>query len=113
MSSRIDGTGSTRLSRKMSRLASGYWSRRGLRCRILAVAGSRVPGTITCENFEFSMPANRIGPCMRSIHAGWLYCCLAETRRGMHGGMEVYVPIADRLFDEHLVSLGSEEQDDG
>lgn len=31
----------------------------------------------------------------------------------MHGGMEVYVPIADRLFDEHLVSLGSEEQDDG
>lgn len=97
----------------MLRPASGCSSRRDRHCRIHTAAGSRIRGTITCENFEFSMPANRIGPCMRSIHAGWLYCCLAETRRGMHGGMEVYVPIADRLFDEHLVSLGSEEQDDG
>ena len=38
---------------------------------------------------------------------------LAGDKTGNMRWYEVFVPIADRLYDEHLVSLGSEEQDNG
>ena len=36
------------------------------------------------------------------------FCCLVATKLGSDRWYEVHVPIADRLYDEHLAELKKE-----
>lgn len=62
----------------------------------------------TCGNCGFRAAGGRCACSTRSIHGGPRSCSLAGDKTGDKRFYEKFVPIADRLYDEHLEELRKE-----
>jgi hypothetical protein len=108
MNSRIGGTASRRKKedvRASVKLLREYPV--GLGSPIAPVLLNR--STITCTSCAFSTVADRFECCTRSTRAG-LHCYSLGRQDGSDRWYEVFVPIADRLYDAHIEQFAEERR---
>lgn len=93
--------------------ASGCSSRRGLLCRILYSSGIKA----SRHDHMRKLRIQHAGKPYRVLYAfdprRVALLLIGGDKTGNARWYEEFVPIADRLYDEHLVALGSEEKDNG
>jgi len=103
-------------SQRMSRTAWIKWSD-FYRCVVLH-SEDRTPtlfnlhGTRTCRSYESSTQAGRIACYLLSIQNVVPFCSPAGTRLATTGGMRNSSQ-SDRLYEEHLVALEKETENNG